>query len=99
MFRYPIIKRRIAWLIGKWISSQCSTANNPAVWEVLVHLLRDRGQGTDAVVRHTAAVALKECVDVGCFPSDGRCALTRCIAIDGRLQHRDILASAAGSSN
>lgn len=60
---YPIIKRRIAWLIGKWISSQCATPNNPHVWEVLIHLLRDRGQGTDAVVRLTAAVALKECVD------------------------------------
>ncbi len=61
---FPIIKRRIAWLIGKWISSECSTPNNPRVWEVLVYLLQDRGSGTDAVVRLTAAVALQECVDV-----------------------------------
>ncbi|CAL1700530.1 unnamed protein product [Somion occarium] len=60
---YPIIKRRIAWLIGKWISSECSSPNNPMVWEVLVHLLRDRGPGTDAVVRLTAAVAIRECID------------------------------------
>jgi hypothetical protein len=42
----------------------CSPANSPIIWEVLVHLLSDRGPGTDAVVRLTAAVALKECVDV-----------------------------------
>ena len=63
-YRYAIIKRRIAWLIGKWISSQCSSPNNPHVWEVLVHLLGDHGPGTDAVVRHTAASALRECIDV-----------------------------------
>ena len=34
------------------------------IWDVLVHLLQDRGPGTDAVVRLTAANALRECVDV-----------------------------------
>lgn len=61
---FPIIKRRIAWLIGQWISSGCSPANNARIWDVLIHLLQDRGSGTDAVVRLTAAVALRECVDV-----------------------------------
>jgi hypothetical protein len=37
------------------------------IWEVLVHLLKDRGPGTDPVVRLTAVVALKECLDV-CYP-------------------------------
>jgi hypothetical protein len=60
---YPIIKRRIAWLIGKWVSDECAVANS-MVWEVLVHLLQDRGPGTDAVVRLTAAVALRECANV-----------------------------------
>ncbi|THH33687.1 hypothetical protein EUX98_g583 [Antrodiella citrinella] len=46
---YPILKRRIAWLIGKWVSSGSATCNNPATWEILVHLLQDRGPGTDAV--------------------------------------------------
>ncbi|KAI0347520.1 ARM repeat-containing protein [Trametopsis cervina] len=64
---YPIIKRRIAWLIGKWISSECSTPNNPKVWEVLAFLLQDKSEGSDAVVRLTAAVALKECVDTLAF--------------------------------
>jgi hypothetical protein len=61
---FPIIKRRIAWLMGQWIGNDCSPANNPRVWDVLVHLLQDYGPGTDAVVRLTAAVALRECVDV-----------------------------------
>ncbi|EGN93009.1 hypothetical protein SERLA73DRAFT_116383 [Serpula lacrymans var. lacrymans S7.3] len=61
---FPIVKRRIAWLIGKWIGDMCSPANDPNIWEVLVHLLRDRGPGSDAVVRLTAAGALRECVDI-----------------------------------
>jgi len=64
LLSYPIIKRRIAWLVGKWIADSCSSPNNPKVWQILVHLLQDRGPGTDAVVRLTAAVALRECVDV-----------------------------------
>lgn len=63
-FSFSIIKRRIAWVIGKWISSRCSPANNSKIWDVLVHLLMDRGTRTDAVVRLTAAISLKECVDV-----------------------------------
>lgn len=61
---YPIIKRRIAWLLGRLVSEQCSAPNNPKVWETLVHLLRDRSLGSDAVVRLTAATALCECVNV-----------------------------------
>ncbi|KAG5716692.1 Importin-11 [Termitomyces sp. T112] len=61
--KYPLIKRRIAWLIGKWVSDGCAKPNNLKIWEVLVHLLKDRGQGTDYVVRLTAVVAIKECLD------------------------------------
>lgn len=67
---YPIIKRRIAWLIGKWISDMCSPANDPNVWDILIHLLQDRGPGTDSVVRLTAATALRECVDTVEFDID-----------------------------
>ncbi|KAJ3559178.1 hypothetical protein NM688_g492 [Phlebia brevispora] len=65
--QYPLIKRRIAWLIGKWMASDCASPNNPKVWELIVWLLKDRGPGTDAVVRLTAAVALKECLDTVSF--------------------------------
>ncbi|KAL4076110.1 ARM repeat-containing protein [Scleroderma citrinum] len=60
---FPIIKRRIAWLIGKWTSDMSTPAIDPIVWEILIHLLRDRGEGTDSVVRFTSANALRECVD------------------------------------
>jgi hypothetical protein len=61
---YPIIKRRIAWLIGKWVLEECTPPTNPLIWEILAHLLRDRGPSTDTVVRLTAATALKDCIDV-----------------------------------
>ncbi|KAG8218630.1 ARM repeat-containing protein [Butyriboletus roseoflavus] len=64
---FPIIKRRIAWLIGKWISDTCAPASDPIIWEILVHLLQDRSVGSDAVVRLTAANALRECVDTVSF--------------------------------
>ncbi|KAL0949404.1 hypothetical protein HGRIS_009466 [Hohenbuehelia grisea] len=67
---YPIIKRRIAWLIGKWVSDACTPPNNPDIWKILVHLLQDQGQGTDPVVRLTAAMALGECVDTLEFSLD-----------------------------
>ncbi|KAM6495766.1 Armadillo-type fold [Amanita muscaria] len=60
---YPIIKRRIAWLLGKWVSESCYTSKDPQIWSILVHLLQDRGPGTDTVVRLTASIALRECVD------------------------------------
>ncbi|KAI6047441.1 ARM repeat-containing protein [Pisolithus marmoratus] len=64
---FPIIKRRIAWLIGRWIGDMGTPATDPIVWEILIHLLSDRGEGTDAVVRFTAANALRECVDAISF--------------------------------
>ncbi|KAI6163060.1 ARM repeat-containing protein [Pisolithus thermaeus] len=64
---FPIIKRRIAWLIGRWIGDMGTPATDPILWEVLIHLLSDRGEGTDAVVRFTAANALRECVDTVSF--------------------------------
>lgn len=36
----------------------------PVAWQIIMHLLSDRGPGTDTVVRLTAAMALRECVDV-----------------------------------
>ncbi|KAH9943383.1 ARM repeat-containing protein [Epithele typhae] len=67
---YPIVKRRIAWLLGKLVSDECLVANNEKLWQVLVHLLQDQGPGTDAVVRLTAAIAIRECVDSLNFDAD-----------------------------
>ncbi|KAJ7638980.1 armadillo-type protein [Roridomyces roridus] len=60
---YPIIKRRIAWLIGKWVSDECTSPTNPLIWEILIRLLCD----ADTVVRLTAAIALRECIDTLAF--------------------------------
>ncbi|KAK0490845.1 armadillo-type protein [Armillaria novae-zelandiae] len=60
---FRIIKRRIAWMIGQWVSQSCASPNIPALWDILVHLLSDRGPGSDTVVRFTAATAVRECAD------------------------------------
>ena len=62
---YLIVKRRIAWLIGKWVGDKCASPNDVRIWQILVHLLQDKGTGTE-VVRLTAAAAVRDCVDVGC---------------------------------
>lgn len=58
---YAIVERRIAWLIGKWVSEECCLPNHPKIWEILSRLLSD-DKGT--IVRLTAAAALRNCVDV-----------------------------------
>ncbi|KAL7282456.1 hypothetical protein ACG7TL_003927 [Trametes sanguinea] len=67
---YAIVKRRIAWLLGKLVSDECIAANTSKLWQVLVHLLQDQGPGSDAVVRLTAAIAIRECVDSLKFDPD-----------------------------
>lgn len=62
--QYSLIKRRIAWMVGKWMSSDSASPNDPNVWGLLVGLMQGGVPGTDPVVRLTAAVALKECLDV-----------------------------------
>ncbi|KAA1466319.1 ARM repeat-containing protein [Dentipellis sp. KUC8613] len=66
---YLILKRRIAWLIGKWVSDMCSTPNDTRIWQILLQLLSERGAGTE-VVRLTAATAIRECVDTIDFNAD-----------------------------
>lgn len=67
---FPIIKRRIAWLLGKWVHSECAQPSDE-IWSILVYLLSDRGPGSDPVVRFTAASAIRESVDSLNFKADG----------------------------
>jgi len=60
---YRIIKRRIAWLFGRWFAEGNVTEAKGKVYEVLVYLIQAE-EGSDAVVRLTAATALKDCVNV-----------------------------------
>ncbi|KAF9076797.1 ran binding protein 11 [Rhodocollybia butyracea] len=64
-----VLQRRIAWLLGKWMSESCCSPNIPTIWQILVHLLSQRGNGS-TVIRLTAAVALREGVDTLDFSSD-----------------------------
>lgn len=61
---HRILKRRVAWLIGQWVGSDEECAKLPAVWEILLHLLAERGESTDMAVKLTAAISVKESVDV-----------------------------------
>ncbi|KAJ3989631.1 armadillo-type protein [Lentinula detonsa] len=57
-----VLQRRIAWVLGKWMSESCCSPNIPTIWQILLHLLSTRSQGS-TIIRLTAAVALREGVD------------------------------------
>lgn len=62
--RDRILKYRMAWFIGQWVSADEDSALLPIVWNGLTHLLSDRGEGSDIAVRLSAAQAIKQSVDV-----------------------------------
>ncbi|KAI5451703.1 hypothetical protein NCC49_001352 [Naganishia albida] len=59
-----ILKYRMAWFIGQWVSADEDSALLPIVWNGLTHLLSDRGEGSDIAVRLSAAQAIKQSVDL-----------------------------------
>jgi hypothetical protein len=61
---HRILKRRLAWLIGQWVTSEEECAKLTLVWQILVHLLTERGEASDRAVHLSAAVGIKDCVDV-----------------------------------
>ncbi|WVQ92143.1 hypothetical protein IAS59_005951 [Cryptococcus gattii] len=67
---HRIIKRRVAWLIGEWMSGDEESAKLHIVWQLLLHLLSERGDASDRAVNLSAAVAIKECVDLWELPID-----------------------------
>ncbi|WVQ94582.1 hypothetical protein IAU59_001662 [Kwoniella sp. CBS 9459] len=62
--------RRVAWLIGEWVSADEECAKLPVVWQMLLHLLSERGESSDKAVQLTAAIAIKESVDLWELPID-----------------------------
>ncbi|KAL5527437.1 hypothetical protein ACEPAG_6228 [Sanghuangporus baumii] len=66
---YPILKRRIAWVLGKLVSDECVNPNTD-IWIILVYLLGGQVPGSDQVVRFAASDSLKECIDSLKFNSD-----------------------------
>ncbi|KAE8540692.1 hypothetical protein D1P53_003056 [Cryptococcus gattii VGV] len=67
---HRITKRRVAWLIGEWMSGDEESAKLHIVWQLLLHLLSERGDASDRAVNLSAAVAIKECVDLWELPID-----------------------------
>ncbi|XP_036434040.1 importin-11 [Colossoma macropomum] len=57
--RYKLIRRRVIWLIGQWISVKFKPELRPLLYEVILTLLQD----PDLVVRIETATTLKLTVD------------------------------------
>lgn len=60
---YNIIRRRVAILIGQWVSVKISVETRPTLYKIMQHLLNREDPLNDLVVRLTAAHNLKRCVD------------------------------------
>lgn len=68
---YKVLRRRIAILIGQWVTIKISEANRPLVYQIFQHLLKTEDETNDHVVRVTAARQLKLVVDDFLFQAEG----------------------------
>jgi hypothetical protein len=57
---HSIIRRRISWLIGKWIVVKASNTVRPIIYDILLTLLKPE---QDIVVKLTAVSDLRICID------------------------------------
>jgi len=60
---FNILRRRIAILLGQWITVKVSAENRPLVYKIFQHLLDPNDSYNDQVVRITAGRQLKNIVD------------------------------------
>jgi hypothetical protein len=67
---YNIIRRRVAIMIGQWVSVRIAIDSRPTVYKIIQHLLNREDPLNDLVVRLTAAHNLKNCVDEWDFRLD-----------------------------
>jgi hypothetical protein len=68
---YKVLRRRIAILLGQWITISISEANRPLVYQIFQHLLKPEDETNDYVVRVTAARQFKTVVDDFSFAAEG----------------------------
>lgn len=68
---YKVLRRRIAILIGQWITIKVSEANRPLVYQIFQHMLKTEDETNDYVVRVTAARQFKTVVDDFTFNAEG----------------------------
>lgn len=57
---YRILRRRIAWLIGRWAGAKLSASFHPMMYSEIINLLEP---SEDIAVRLTAANTIKDVVD------------------------------------
>lgn len=57
---FKILRRRIGWMLGKWVTEGISADCRKVIYEILLELM---AEGEDLVVRLTAANGLKQAVD------------------------------------
>jgi hypothetical protein len=57
---FKILRRRIGWMLGKWVTEGISEDCRKAIYEILLELMAEQ---EDLVVRLTAANGLKQAVD------------------------------------
>lgn len=62
-----VLRRRIAILISIWVPVNVSDESRPLVFDIYRHLLNDKDENNDEVVRLTAARQLKEIADTFAF--------------------------------
>ncbi|KAI9047812.1 hypothetical protein LZ554_008520 [Drepanopeziza brunnea f. sp. 'monogermtubi'] len=67
---YKVLRRRIAILLGQWITVKVSESNRPLVYQIFQHLLNTEDKTNDHVVRITAAKQFKAIVDDFCFEAE-----------------------------
>lgn len=60
---YKVLRRRIAILIGEWVTVKISEANRPLVYQIFQHMLNQGDETNDRVVRLTASRQFKIVVD------------------------------------
>ena len=67
MTSYRILKRRIGWVLGKSApEEELAPGMEPSakIWELLTMLLQDQSESSDVAVRLSAALAIRERIDV-----------------------------------
>ncbi len=60
---YNIVRRRIAILLGQWVSVRIAAANRPLVYQIFQHLLNSNDPLNDQIVRVTAGKHFRHVAD------------------------------------
>jgi hypothetical protein len=56
---YRIIRRRVIWLIGRWINVKLSPPYRPTLYEIIINLMNESEDLVVSIVTNTIARILK----------------------------------------